>query len=402
MRRKLQAAQQHGLKPILCVGETADQLDEGLGAVRRRRAARGRPGGRALDARLVIAYDPVWTTMGLVAPPPLSYVSDMVAPHPRHPRQPLLAQSTADESASSTAARSTPATSPTSPPTPALDGVLSGATSTNPENFTTLVQGLQFQLTQYGSEQLRACNRTGSGEPRPPPVAAPALRAYALLPAATPRQASAGAPPDCRPGARRSSSGRASALERGSDTDRVANLVGGTWSFAVSSVAPGARSMRFGHTFARLRAQSLTVGKQCVLSVIRARRLGAWPCGRSPPEGARSELLRAQSDWRLAVAAGSPQPGQAKVGSPTRLVTKRMREANARKVRREEPVQIPAPAGGLRHSRCATQPFFISIWAWMVGGEQETSSCRSVRGPPGQPVYARMAGGLEDAGRGAT
>ena len=31
VRRKLQVAQQHGLKPILCIGETADQMDEGLG-----------------------------------------------------------------------------------------------------------------------------------------------------------------------------------------------------------------------------------------------------------------------------------------------------------------------------------------------------------------------------------
>src|SRR5205085_6651783 len=31
VRRKLQVAQQHGLQPVLCVGENADQLDEGLG-----------------------------------------------------------------------------------------------------------------------------------------------------------------------------------------------------------------------------------------------------------------------------------------------------------------------------------------------------------------------------------
>src|ERR1700716_619495 len=36
VRRKLQVAQQQGLLPILCVGENADQLDEGLGPYIRR------------------------------------------------------------------------------------------------------------------------------------------------------------------------------------------------------------------------------------------------------------------------------------------------------------------------------------------------------------------------------
>src|ERR1700682_444194 len=78
VRRKLQVAQQHGLKPILCIGETADQMDEGLGPYVVAEQIEADLDGVTLDSRLVIAYDPVWTTMGLVAPPPLSYVSDMV------------------------------------------------------------------------------------------------------------------------------------------------------------------------------------------------------------------------------------------------------------------------------------------------------------------------------------
>ena len=31
VRRKVQSAQEQGLKPVLCVGENADQLDEGIG-----------------------------------------------------------------------------------------------------------------------------------------------------------------------------------------------------------------------------------------------------------------------------------------------------------------------------------------------------------------------------------
>src|SRR5919202_6771605 len=78
LRRKLQAAQQHGLRPILCVGETADQLDEGLGPYVVAEQLEAALEGVTPDAQLVIAYDPPWTTMGLVAPPPAHYAGEMV------------------------------------------------------------------------------------------------------------------------------------------------------------------------------------------------------------------------------------------------------------------------------------------------------------------------------------
>src|SRR5216684_1760750 len=77
-RRKLQVAQQQGLLPILCVGENADQLDEGLGPYVVAEQLEANLEGVKLDERLVVAYDPPWTTMGLVAPPPLSYVGEIV------------------------------------------------------------------------------------------------------------------------------------------------------------------------------------------------------------------------------------------------------------------------------------------------------------------------------------
>src|SRR5947209_9436455 len=79
VRRKLQVAQQQGLLPILCVGENADQLDEGLGPYVVAEQVEANLEGVALDAGLTIAYDPSWTTMGLVAPPPVSYAGDMIA-----------------------------------------------------------------------------------------------------------------------------------------------------------------------------------------------------------------------------------------------------------------------------------------------------------------------------------
>src|SRR5439155_14448906 len=78
IRRKVQAAQQHGLRPVLCVGENADQLDDGLGPYVVAEQLEANLEGAALDERLVVAYDPAWTTMGLVVPPPLAYVGQIV------------------------------------------------------------------------------------------------------------------------------------------------------------------------------------------------------------------------------------------------------------------------------------------------------------------------------------
>src|SRR5947207_11575946 len=78
VRRKVNVAQENGLKPILCVGENADQLDEGLGPYVVAEQIETDLEGARLDERLVIAYEPSWTTMGRVAPPPISYVRDIV------------------------------------------------------------------------------------------------------------------------------------------------------------------------------------------------------------------------------------------------------------------------------------------------------------------------------------
>src|SRR5579864_1948686 len=64
VRRKLQVAQQQGLKPILCLGEDADQLDEGLGPVVVAEQLEADLDGATVDDQLVIAYEPSWTTMG--------------------------------------------------------------------------------------------------------------------------------------------------------------------------------------------------------------------------------------------------------------------------------------------------------------------------------------------------
>jgi triosephosphate isomerase (TIM) len=140
VRRKLQVAQQHGLQPILCVGENADHLDEGLGPYVVAEQIEADLEGVTLDARLVIAYDPVWTTMGLVAPPPLSYVSDMVA-HIRETLAGLYPPPQATEQVRVIYGGSVnPRNMAEIAADPRVDGVLAGATSINADNFTNLVR----------------------------------------------------------------------------------------------------------------------------------------------------------------------------------------------------------------------------------------------------------------------
>jgi len=139
VRRKLQVAQQHGLKPILCVGETADHLDEGLGPYVVADQLEANLEGVTLDARLVIAYDPAWTTMGLVAPPPLAYVGDMVA-HIRDTLASLFSPAAAEQVRLIYGGSVNPRNIAEIAADPRLDGVLAGATSINANNFANLVR----------------------------------------------------------------------------------------------------------------------------------------------------------------------------------------------------------------------------------------------------------------------
>jgi triosephosphate isomerase (TIM) len=139
VRRKLQVAQQHGLKPILCVGENADHLDEGLGPYVVAEQIEADLEGVPVDSRLVIAYDPVWTTMGLVAPPPLSYVSDMVA-HIRETLASLFTPQAAEQVRVIYGGSVNPRNMAEIAADPGLDGVLAGATSVNADNFSNLVR----------------------------------------------------------------------------------------------------------------------------------------------------------------------------------------------------------------------------------------------------------------------
>jgi triosephosphate isomerase len=138
VRRKVQSAQEQGLKPILCVGENADQLDEGLGLYVVAEQVEADLEGARLDDTLVIAYEPSWTTMGRVAPPPVAYVVDVVA-HIRDTLTMLYSREVAEQTRVIYGGQVNPRNVGEIAAQEGVDGVLAGTASTNAANFTTLV-----------------------------------------------------------------------------------------------------------------------------------------------------------------------------------------------------------------------------------------------------------------------
>jgi triosephosphate isomerase (TIM) len=139
VRRKLQVAQQHGLRPILCVGENADQLDEGLGPYVVAEQLEANLEGARLDEQLVIAYDPAWTTIGLVAPPPTAYVGEIIG-HMRETLATVFSTTAAEQARIIYGGSVNPRNITEIVADARTDGVLAGTASVNADNFTNLVR----------------------------------------------------------------------------------------------------------------------------------------------------------------------------------------------------------------------------------------------------------------------
>ncbi|HEY1298499.1 MAG TPA: triose-phosphate isomerase [Chloroflexota bacterium] len=139
VRRKVQSAQEQGLKPILCIGENADQLDEGLGPLVVAEQVEADLEGVRLDDTLVIAYEPSWTTIGRVAPPPVSYVVEIVG-HIRDTLTMLYSAEVAEQTRVIYGGQVNPRNIEEIAAQDGIDGVLAGTASTNAANFTTLVK----------------------------------------------------------------------------------------------------------------------------------------------------------------------------------------------------------------------------------------------------------------------
>jgi len=73
VNRRVKSALAHGLKPIMCVGETLDQRQAGEMAAVLVRQTRGGLEGVAVGAGFIIAYEPVWAIgTGLAADGPMA------------------------------------------------------------------------------------------------------------------------------------------------------------------------------------------------------------------------------------------------------------------------------------------------------------------------------------------
>ena len=139
VRRKLEAAHSNGLAAILCIGEDADQLDEGLGpyvVAEQIEAALGEAGP---STEMVIAYEPSWTTIGRVAPPPVSYVADVIG-HIRQTLADLYSAQVGEQTRVIYGGQVNPRNIADIADVPTIDGVLAGTASTNATNFAGLVQ----------------------------------------------------------------------------------------------------------------------------------------------------------------------------------------------------------------------------------------------------------------------
>lgn len=140
VRRKLQVAQQNGFLPILCVGENADQLDEGVGPyIVAEQLEAALDGGARLDSSLIIAYDPVWTTMGLVAPPPPYYAGEIVD-HIRSTLSSIFTPGLGDEVRVIYGGSVTPRNLEEIAALPSLDGVLAHTSAMNPQTFASIAR----------------------------------------------------------------------------------------------------------------------------------------------------------------------------------------------------------------------------------------------------------------------
>jgi triosephosphate isomerase (TIM) len=144
VRQKMLAGSKHGLRPILCVGETADQLDEASGAYVVTSQLESALEDAEVSSSLVVAYEPVWTTMGRVAPPPLSYVGDMCG-IVRDTVRELQGAEPAEQIRVIYGGQVNPRNVAEIAADERIDGVLAGAASVNADNFSALARAFSAQ-----------------------------------------------------------------------------------------------------------------------------------------------------------------------------------------------------------------------------------------------------------------
>ena len=140
--RKMAAATQFGPQPILCVGDTIDQREDGSTAAIVARQIESALEGLAPLQELVVAYDPAWTTIGRAMPPPADFAGQICA-HIRDVVSELMPQLPAASLRVIYGGPVTPANAASTAAQPSVDGLLAGSASLRAESFLQIVQACE-------------------------------------------------------------------------------------------------------------------------------------------------------------------------------------------------------------------------------------------------------------------
>ena len=140
VNRKLEVALEHGLTPIVCVGEVLEEREANLteDVLRRQcsRAFRGISGKKA--AKLVLAYEPVWAIgTGKTATPEIAEEAHLVI---RHEAEKAFGKDFANVLRIQYGGSVKPDNAKSLMSQPDIDGALVGGASLDPTNFAKIVK----------------------------------------------------------------------------------------------------------------------------------------------------------------------------------------------------------------------------------------------------------------------
>ena len=142
IRKKIIAALDNGIRPIFCVGESAEALEHGESVAVLSEQMESVLDGLNLDSNLVIAWAPSWTTIGMIIPPDAAYVNQVCA---------ILRETLADITGSPELAdqvriiyggRLTEANVTGLAAQTEIDGFLVGAGATSPDRFAMMARAV--------------------------------------------------------------------------------------------------------------------------------------------------------------------------------------------------------------------------------------------------------------------
>ncbi|MBV8087181.1 MAG: triose-phosphate isomerase [Chloroflexi bacterium] len=139
--QKILSAFKHDMTPVLCLGETADQRVEGATMAVVAQQLEGAITNLTVDPRLVVAYEPAWTTIGM-APPMTENFLNNVCGFIRDELAELTSREIADQvrilCGGSMSARNIGSLAAQ----PELDGVLTGSASLRPDDFVAICEAV--------------------------------------------------------------------------------------------------------------------------------------------------------------------------------------------------------------------------------------------------------------------